>query len=364
MTGGQKRPELVSASATKHDRADDLLGAVVPSRAYEHVDAPSPESDLSNVIPFAPRGRKASDKATKAPAVECALADRPAPDGRSKDRWRQIALLIGGSLLVHGVIFAAFNREPEPHVSIGVISISAEIVLGAQANAGTSSTPSESEVTTPQSPTTDKPIDTTPEQARKDLTRTPVEEPKKATQEKIETAAPKVQEALQAEALAEAKQAELVAIPKPAEKPELTATPDQKKPETKEAKEKKVREAARHAKDDGESKRDRAAPAAQPSTASNSIGRGRSDLSSNYPGIVFAHLSRYKRNFNDAPPGAIATVAFVLSGSGSVASVRVSRSSGSAALDQEALATVRRASPFPAPPPGADKRFVAPIRRE
>ncbi len=139
MTGGQKRPELVSASATKHDRADDLLGAVVPSRAYDHVDAPSPESDLSNVIPFAPRGRKASDKATKAPAVECTMADRPAPDSRSRDRRRQIALLIGGSLLVHGVIFAAFNRDPEPHVSIGVISISAEIVLGAQANAGTSS---------------------------------------------------------------------------------------------------------------------------------------------------------------------------------------------------------------------------------
>jgi periplasmic protein TonB len=358
MTGGQKRPELVSASATKHDRADDLLGAVVPLRAYYHVDAPSPESDLSNVIPFAPRGRKASDKATKAPAVECALADRPAPDSRSKDRRRQIALLIGGSLLVHGVIFAAFNREPEPHASIGVISISAEIVLGAQTEAGLSTRASESQaVEAPKRP--DVPIDNEIERARKDVTEKPVDEPKEARKEKTETAAPKIQEALPADAPPEVKEAELVATPKPAEKPALTAAPEQKKPEAKEAKEKKVREAARHAKDDGEGKRDRA-PASTPSAASSGIGRGRSDLTSNYPGIVFAHLARYKRPF-DGPAGAKAMVTFSLNDSGNVTSVRLSRSSGAAALDQEVLATVRRASPFPAPPRGVEKLFTVPF---
>lgn len=360
MTGGHKRPDLTSASDAKQDRADDPLGAVVPSRAHDN-PAPSstPESDLSNVVTFTPRSRKASER--KAPAIEIAAADRPAPQAYSRERQRKIAFLIGGSLLIHGAIFAAFNQEPEPHASIGVISVMAEIVLGAQSNAGRSVAPTESEgIENPYSPTTDRPTDIKPEIARKDIAKQPVDEPKEAKQEKADTAAPKASEPLPAETPPEpTAQAELVVEPKPLEKP--TLTPDQKKPEAREAK--KVREAARHAKDDGESLRDRAAPAFTPSSSSNSIGRGRSDLDTNYRGIVAAHLARYKQFPADARSGdhGIALVAFEINGNGSVASVRLVRGSGVSSLDQGALAWVRRASPFPAPPSGRTENFTVPL---
>jgi protein TonB len=360
MTGGQNRPEPTSASLTKQDRADDLLGAVVPLRARDYSATSSPESDLSNVVPFAPRSRKTVG--LNAPAIECTVADRPAPQTYSRDRQRQIALLIGGSLLIHGAIFAAFNREPEPHASIGMISINAEIVLGAQADAGLTPSPSQSAAST-FSPETEKPTDDKPEVARKDIAEKPVEAPKEQAADKTEPVAPKAQEALPAETPPEPKQAELVAVPKPVEKPTLTATPDQKKPEAKETKEKKVREAARHAKDDGESLRDRKAPASPQSVSSGSIGRGRSDLDTNYRGIVSAHLARYKQMPSNVAQGShgIATVSFSLSGSGSVASVRLVRGSGVASFDQEATAMVRRASPFPAPPSGRAQSFTVPV---
>ncbi len=360
MKGGRKRPDLKVASDAKQDRADDLLGAVVPSRGHDgsHASLPA-EADLSNVISFTLRPRKGGE--AKTPPVECAVVDRPAPFSLSPERQRQIALLIGGSLLIHGAIFAAFNRDPEPHASIGVISVTAEIVLGAQTNAGKSPTPSESEVASAASPKTDEPTDSTPETARKNIAKTQVEEPKDAKKETAEAAAPKAQETLPAEKPPEPKaQAELAIEPKPVEKP--TLTPDQKKPEAKESR--KIREAARHAKEDGENTRDRAAPASSPSTASNSIGRGRSDLDTNYRGIVAAHLARYKQFPSDARnrgDQGTTTVTFSLSGSGSVTSVRLVRGSGVSSIDQEATAMVRRASPFPAPPSGRGMSFTVPV---
>jgi len=44
---------------------------------------------------------------------------------------------------------------------------------------------------------------------------------------------------------------------------------------------------------------------------------------------------------------------------------RIARTSGSAALDQETIDTVRRAQPFPSPPPnmpGETFEFTVPIR--
>ena len=78
-----------------------------------------------------------------------------------------------------------------------------------------------------------------------------------------------------------------------------------------------------------------------------------------------AHLERRKRY----PPGAQARgergtvyVRFTIDASGNVQSVSLSRSSGHAELDQEVLAMVRRASPVPAPPPGAQRDIIAPVR--
>jgi protein TonB len=330
MQDRPSKPDKLLAPA-EQGRAEDLLGAVVPSRGHDDsASSPTPESDLSNVVLFTSRARKTSEK--KAPNLKVADDDRPAPQILSTERQRQIALLIGGSLLVHGAIFAAFNREPEPHASIGVISVTAEIVLGSQTNAGQSATPSESEIASEAAPETDQPVDTKPEIARKNVTKEPAEELKKTKQE----------------------DAKLAEAP--------TLTPDQKKLEAKDAR--KVREAARHAKEDGESARDRAAPASKQSNSSNSVGRGRSDLDTNYRGIVAAHLARYKQFPSDArsrgDQGAT-TVTFSLSGSGSVTSVRLVRGSGVSSIDQEATAMVRRASPFPAPPSGSGMSFTVPV---
>lgn len=54
-----------------------------------------------------------------------------------------------------------------------------------------------------------------------------------------------------------------------------------------------------------------------------------------------------------------AVVSFGVSSSGGVTYVRLSRSSGNGSLDQAALAAVRRAAPFPAPPSGASGRQLA-----
>jgi periplasmic protein TonB len=83
-----------------------------------------------------------------------------------------------------------------------------------------------------------------------------------------------------------------------------------------------------------------------------------------YRGAVVGHLAGFKRY----PPGARArgtqgspVVAFSLDGSGRVVSVTLARGSGDVEIDAEVVAMVRRASPFPAPPPGAPHAFSAPV---
>lgn len=80
---------------------------------------------------------------------------------------------------------------------------------------------------------------------------------------------------------------------------------------------------------------------------------------------LMAHLERRKTY----PPGAKARgergtvhVRFSIDASGNVLSVRLARSSGFPDLDREVLALVRRASPVPAPPPGANRTITAPVR--
>ena len=221
MQGGSKRPDL--ASAEPRPAAGDL-GTVVPLRAQAHIAATSAQSDLSNVIPFARRGRKPT--LTNAPAIEVAAGDRPAPQIHSTDRQRRIAVLVGGSLLIHGALFAAFNNEPEPHASIGMISITAEIVLGAQTNAGRSTTPTENDTESPETPTRDEPIDMRSETARK----------------QIEAAVPKIDEALPVEKPPESKSpAELAVQTNPAQKPTLTPAPEKKEASGKQREEEESR---------------------------------------------------------------------------------------------------------------------------
>jgi colicin import membrane protein len=83
-----------------------------------------------------------------------------------------------------------------------------------------------------------------------------------------------------------------------------------------------------------------------------------------FRGLVIGHLAGYKRYPESARArGAQGrpTVSFSLDASGHVASVALSHSSGQPDIDAEAVSMVRRASPFPAPPPGANRSFTAAI---
>lgn len=75
-------------------------------------------------------------------------------------------------------------------------------------------------------------------------------------------------------------------------------------------------------------------------------------------GTLIAHLNRYKRFPGGADPGTV-QVAFSIDRGGRVLSARLAGSSGNAALDEEAVAMIRRASPVPAPPDGVGGSVLA-----
>lgn len=80
---------------------------------------------------------------------------------------------------------------------------------------------------------------------------------------------------------------------------------------------------------------------------------------SNYPGKVYARIARTRQR--NAGGKGVAQVRFTVSSSGQATGVSVARSSGDARIDRAAVAHVKRAAPFPKPPPGAKTRFVIPI---
>jgi periplasmic protein TonB len=81
---------------------------------------------------------------------------------------------------------------------------------------------------------------------------------------------------------------------------------------------------------------------------------------------LVTQIERHKRY----PPNAhgeqgVAKLAFRLDRGGRVVSSSIAQSSGSAALDAETLALIKRAQPFPAPPADVGEEqlsFVVPIR--
>lgn len=336
------------------DRVVDFLGAVIPLRAREAADAPSKEADLSdvipdlsNVVPIASRRRIGPDKRIPDVTIE---DGRPAPIAVLPDRKRQIALLVGASFAVHTALFAVFNRPPPPLASVGEVSVSVELVLGTNRAAGRSNRPSESEVSSAAAAKKNEPL---AEQA---------EAPKKSVDEKQPNAAPAPKETMTAAVTPEP--AELPVPPKdPVDHAASTPVEQKTKPTEQKPDPAPVRKRANES-EDGKSDRRRVTPASTPSVASNSIGLGRSDASTNYRGIVSAHLARYKQFPADARARGdqgTASVTFSLDGGGRVTSVRLARASGVASIDQETQAMVRRASPFPAPPDGRGASFTVPV---
>ncbi|MEM7753438.1 MAG: TonB family protein [Pseudomonadota bacterium] len=83
--------------------------------------------------------------------------------------------------------------------------------------------------------------------------------------------------------------------------------------------------------------------------------QGNNAAATNYPGQVWSKLQRGSRS-GSAGRGT-AVVSFRIAPNGRLAAVAIARSSGNARLDRAALTHVRRAAPFPAPPPGAKTRF-------
>jgi periplasmic protein TonB len=84
-----------------------------------------------------------------------------------------------------------------------------------------------------------------------------------------------------------------------------------------------------------------------------------------YNALVFGHMQRFKRYPASARGvSGIVVVRFELNRAGAVIGSAVTKSSGHAALDQEALDLLRRASPFPPFPaakPGEQDSYVAPV---
>ena len=111
------------------------------------------------------------------------------------------------------------------------------------------------------------------------------------------------------------------------------------------------------------------APTPAPRVAALEVGqvpRPTSTAVTNWQRLLVAQLERHKR-YPPQAQGKVgeARLAFRIDRSGHVLTSRIVRSSGSDALDQEALALVKRAAPLPLPPAGIPDdqlSFVVPIR--
>jgi protein TonB len=364
-----------------------------PGDAIGAPPAPSNFSNLQNVVPFL-RARAAE---AHAPAVILPgdVVRQRAP-GLARERAR-LAGFAAISLLVHGALFAAFWREPDPLASIGVEVISAEIIIGATAPAGAAPTPGEQQENSPAVAAEQKPDEQVPE-AQQQATEQPqsVQTARQETAPEEKTEQPKAEDKIaEPEQAQPADQKPAVAMVEspapdtataapremPPETTELSLLPQPEKPLEPQTEAKPVPKPVqaappkpvKNAAPAKERRRieapttDRAvtqAKASTPSTAANSVGIGRSDASSNYPGLVSAHLRRYQQYPSDARSAGqqgTATISFSLDGGGRVTSSRLARGSGVSSIDGEVQAMVRRASPFPAPPGGAPRSFTVPV---
>ena len=395
-SGSHDRADNASA---RQNRVADLSDVVVRLPERGEAAAQVPVIRVGNVIPFAPVRRDAA-AAHPAPEVAPKSAERPAP--LLTDRQRNLFLaFVLVSLVCHGSFYFLFSREPPPMASIGLEAITVELVLGANSPAGVAQTPGQSAATntpadapdpvpadtqtataTPETVKEAKPVETartvmaevTPREAKPEqpravtATETPVQRTEPATQP---TAALRVEETSAAQELELTVLPEVAPEPKPADPDRPQPTPVETKPEPPpKPKAVETREPKRKT-EPAKRKQERPGPVSRTASTTpdgdgrravgaSGVGIGRSYASSDYSGLVVAHLKRYQRN-NQTAQGSV-MVAFGLDGGGRVTRVSLARGSGDAGLDQEAQAMVHRASPFPAPPDRAAKSFTVPVR--
>jgi protein TonB len=172
---------------------------------------------------------------------------------------------------------------------------------------------------------------------------------------------------LPAPKVAELPKPELVVKPTPAENPEVVLPIEQPKPEVKpDAKpEEKVLDAN---KEERKVALVAMAPPMAKRIAPEMAAPRAGDVSTvppSYIGTLMAHLNRFKQYPKGTNVTGVAIVSFSMDRNGRVLTKRVSKSSGSEALDNEALAMFVRAEPLPAFPrdmAGPTHSFDAPIR--
>lgn len=354
--------DVVAMRAQDRDSADNHHGMVLVARRDEPV--PCAATDLSNVVPFA-RPRRGGDAAAF-PLPSVSTTERPAPQ-TSKLGLGQGLVVMAGSLVLHGTLLAMFWHQPKPMASIGIEVMTVEITLGATTAAGLAPTPREQEAVAAapsEQPTQDE---TVTEQSRA-TTAMPQEVPvaavETAPEVKRDEAPAEVQtvESQPQEQTPETATTETTAATRQEEKPpERTEQPQPQVTAIETAPERKRIAAPTDKKTT--QKKQRAAAVA--SNAASGVGRGRSDNFANYNGMVAAHLARYKQypaSARSAGVQGMATVSFAIDASGRVTSARLARGSGNTAIDQEVMAMVRRASPFPPPDDGRGRNFTVPVR--
>jgi protein TonB len=358
----------------------------------------SPVTDLHNVVQFL---RRPPEAPHPAPDVVLPTDAARLPAAALAYERTRLAAFAAISLSVHGALFAAFWRDPDPLASIALEVMSVELVLGATAPAGVAPTPGEQQLQAAAAATDPQPTDpqraaeqkateqpqsvqvaraeTAPEQTATlerqaderqpdDNAAAPREQRREAEQKPavamVESRAPEMATAVPREIPPDAMDVSL--LPQPEEKP-LEPKPEPKPVQAAPPQPVKNAAPAAERRRIAAPTRERAAKpasASTPSTAANNVGVGRSDNNTNYPGLVSAHLRRHQQYPADARSRGdqgVATLSFSLDGGGRVTSARLLRGSGIASLDHEVQAMVRRASPFPAPPGGRSQSFTVPV---
>ncbi len=273
-------------------------------------------------------------------------------------RWGGAALCVAA---LHGGTAWAVLHWPKPPIEAGQPPAAVMIEL-APLPVAPEATPQNVAV----GPTQEQQDESTPDDSKEkpvektEPTPEPVHEPAKAepdakpVEQPTPVEAPKLDPVPNAEAL----------LPPPLPKP-----PELRKEEAKpEPPKQKVVKEARHQAQPKATKKQAMAPKAMPLPRANTNAAPASGTSSSmstatWRGMVMAHLERFKRYPGGG--GGTSSVAFTIDRAGRVLSARLIRSSGSSALDQEAAALPRRASPVPPPPgniPGGTVLLTVPVR--
>ena len=103
---------------------------------------------------------------------------------------------------------------------------------------------------------------------------------------------------------------------------------------------------------------------ARQETARQAIAARNARSATAYRAMVSARIAareHYPQEAMARRPAGVARVRFEIKPSGALSAVTIESSSGDGSLDGAALMAVRRAAPFPPPPPGAARVYVAPV---